>query len=155
MISTDLFGNGFGKVSHSLINDWTWEKINKMIKTNTDINPKYLRQFKNNGFTLGGMEHDPYIKSILDFMHPLKPNYYARAGLYAGLKYNSETFDIHSDPGQHLWVWQIIGNTQWQVEDEYLILNTNDVLYISPGLKHKAIPDSPRASISLSLEEFN
>ena len=119
-----------------------------------DINPKYLRNFKNGGFTLGGMENDSYIKSVLNFLQPLKPNYFCRASIYAGVKSDSETFNLHVDPGQHLWVWQIIGNTKWQVEDEYIMLNTNDVLYISPGLQHKAIPDSPRASISFSLEEF-
>jgi len=153
MILTDRFNKGFGKVTHTLINDWTWEKIVERISINVNTNTKYLHNFGDGGFTLGGMENDPMIAEVLEFLQPLAPTYHTRAGLYAGIQSNSKTFDLHADPGQHLWIWQILGSTPWQVEDKYFQLEKNDMLYISPGLMHKAIPDMPRASISFSLEK--
>jgi hypothetical protein len=47
----------------------------------------------------------------------------------------------------------LIGETKWIVEDQEYILKPNEVLYISEGLMHEAIPNSPRASITLSLEK--
>lgn len=156
MIDTTSFNVRWGVVDHTLdSNKWTWDKIHSLVEHQTSINNLYYRNFGEGGFTLGGLDQDPYCKDVLDFLQPLLPNYYARAGLYAGTTPTSKTFDLHKDPGQHLWVWQIIGDTLWQVEDSKFVLQENQMLYILPGLLHCAIPDSPRASITFSLEEFD
>lgn len=154
MIELNDFQVGFKKVNHNLTNDWNWEKIKNIVIKNTNIHSAYYRDLGEGGFTLGGLENDDYCKTILSFLHSHKKNYYARAGLYASTKTNSKSFSKHNDVGQYLWIWQIIGNTLWEVEDCQFMLNCNEMLYISPGLYHRAIPDSPRASITFSLEEF-
>lgn len=153
MIDVNEFKAGSKKVEHSLVNDWTWEKINAIVDNNTKINSDYYRDLGNGGYTLGGMYIDPYCYKILEYLYSKKPDYYPRAGLYVSTQSNSKTFSKHSDPGQYLWIWQLIGETKWVVEEQEYILRPNDVLYISEGLVHEAIPDSPRASITLSLEK--
>ena len=153
MIDTNNFEVGFKKVNHSLLNSWDWSKIKIRMQENFEINPKYYRDLGHGGFTLGGLDKDSYCKEVLNYLNLQKPNYHARAGMYVSTRNDSKSFSKHNDPGQYLWIWQIIGNTKWNVEDEEIILNCNEVLYISPGLYHYAIPDSPRASITLSLEQ--
>lgn len=152
---TNFFGKQDGLVSHSLLNDWTWERVQEFQATQFSKNPKYVRDLGNGGFTVGGAESIPSIKKVLEYLQPLCPEYHARAGLYVSLTDNSETFPLHSDPGQHLWVWQVIGSTPWQVGDNYFRLEQGEMFYIRPGVEHRALPDSPRVSISISLEEFD
>lgn len=156
MINTDSFRKQWGIVEHTLPTDyWTWERINTFTDEQQTINRLYYRYFGNGGFTLGGLESEPFCKTVLAFLHPLAPTYYARAGLYAGTNHNSKTFNLHKDLGQHLWVWQVIGDTPWQVGDHQFVLKKDQVLYVPAGVDHCAIPNAPRASISFSLEEFD
>lgn len=154
MIDVNEFRIGSKKVSHSLVNDWTWEKINKTVEEITKIEPKYYRDLGNGGYTLGGVYRDSYCYEILKYLQSKKPEYHPRAGLYVSTQSDSKTFSRHSDPDQYLWIWQLIGETKWIVEDQEFILKPNEVLYISEGLMHEAIPNSPRASITLSLEKY-
>jgi hypothetical protein len=154
MIDLNNFEVGSKKVNHSLINNWTWEKIEQIVSDNTEINPQYYRDLGNGGYTLGAMHRNDYCMKVLEYLHLNKPEYHPRAGLYVSTKSDSKTFSRHSDPGQYLWVWQLIGETKWVVEDKEYILKPNEVLYISEGLMHEAIPDSPRASITFSLEKY-
>ncbi len=153
MIDINEFRIGSKKVSHSLVNDWTWEKINKTVEEITKIEPKHYRDLGNGGYTLGGIYRDPYCYEILKYLKTKKPEYHPRAGLYVSTQSDSKTFSKHADPGQYLWIWQLIGETKWVVENREFILKPNEVLYISEGLMHEALPDSPRASITLSLEK--
>jgi len=156
VINTDSFGKQWGIVEHTLPADyWTWDRINTFTDVQQTINRLYYRYFGNGGFTVGGLDTEPFCKTVLEFLHPLAPTHYARAGLYAGTKSDSKTFNLHKDPGQHLWVWQVIGDTPWQVGDQQFVLKKDQVLYVPAGMDHCAIPDSPRASISFSLEEFD
>jgi hypothetical protein len=154
MIDTNNFQTGFKKLDHSLENSWNWTKIKNRVIDNCKINKNYYRDLGNGGFTLGGMEKDPYCNMVLKYLKSNKPNYYARAGLYVSTNNNSKSFGKHQDIGQYLWVWQIIGNTKWVVEDFELILMCGEILYISPGLYHEAFPNTPRASITFSLEKY-
>jgi hypothetical protein len=154
VIDVNNFKVGSKKVNHSLINDWTWDKIQDRINKNNEIQPKHYRDLGNGGYTLGGMHHDSYCYDVLMYLKSQKPDYHPRAGLYVSTQNDSKTFSKHSDPGQYLWIWQLIGTTKWIVEDQEFILKPNDVLYISEGLMHEAIPDSPRASITFSLEKY-
>ena len=156
MINTDSFDKQWGIVEHTLPTDsWTWDRVNAFADHQKSVNRLYYRYFGNGGFTIGGLDSEPFCKTVLDFLRPLAPTYYARAGLYAGTKADSKTFNLHKDPGQHLWVWQVIGDTPWQVGDQQFLLKENQVLYIPAGMDHCAIPNAPRASISFSLEEFD
>lgn len=152
MINVD-FTKSWGKVSHELINNWTWEEISCLLQTQIIENPKSFKDLGNNGFALYEFDLKKRIKTISNFLRPFKPTLVFRVGLYVGLQPNSKSFPYHRDPGQHVWIWQILGNTIWEVEGQYITLNQNDLLYLSPNTWHRAIPDSPRASISLSLEE--
>lgn len=156
MIDIASFDKNWSIINHTLdITEWDWSRIDSLVLSQTAINKKYYREFDNGGFTLGGLDNDPFCKIVLSFLHNLQPNFYARAGLYVSTTSNSKTFDLHKDPGQHLWIWQIIGNTPWQVDNSQITLAQNQMLYIPPNVSHCAIPDSPRASITFSLEEFD
>jgi hypothetical protein len=154
MIDLNQFSPGFKKVNHSLENFWNWDNIRIRIEQNTSESFNYYRDLGNGGFTLGGMEKDSYCKKVLDYLHPYKPKHYPRAGMYVSTRADSKSFPKHNDPGQYLWIWQIIGNTKWIVEESEILLECGEILYISPGLFHQALPDSPRASITFSLEEY-
>lgn len=154
MIELNQFKEGFRKVDHSLINTWDWEKISLRVTQNIATEPRYYRDLGNGGFTLGGMDLDPYCKIVLQYLHLNKPGYHPRAGLYVSTKPDSKSFPKHNDPGQYLWIWQILGNTRWIVEGQEMTLRCGEVLYISPGLYHHAIPFEPRASITFSLEQY-
>ena len=154
MINLSTFNQRNGKVQHSLTNNWTWDKIDQFRMQQISKNPLYYRDLGSGGYTVGGVGDDSYVASILNFLQPLAPTFYARAGIYVSKDATSKSFPLHTDPGQHLWVWQVIGSTPWQVGEEYLTLNENEVLYILPGVPHRTIPNAPRASITLSLEEF-
>lgn len=156
MINVDNFNKTWGVVDHRLPTDyWTWDRIDQFKEQQIAVNRLYYRYFGNEGFTVGGLDTEPFCKTVLEFLQPLAPSYYARAGIYAGKRDNSKTFNLHVDQGQHLWVWQVIGNTPWQVGEEEFILEENSVLYVPPGIAHCARPNSPRASISFSLEQFD
>lgn len=154
MIDVNSFKDGSTKVNHSLINNWSWETIKTTVDNACESEPKRYRDLGNGGYTLGGMHCDLYCYNVLQYLQSKKPEYYPRAGLYVSTKSNSKSFNKHSDLGQYLWIWQIIGQTKWCVEDKQYILKPNDVLYISQGLMHEALPDSPRASITFSLEQY-
>jgi hypothetical protein len=156
MIDVNSFKKNWGIIDHSLdVSSWSWDRISILTKSLKEVNPNFYKEFEDGGFTLGGLYTDAYCKKILDFLQPLCPTYYARASLYAGAQINSKTFPLHIDHGQHLWIWQIIGDTPWQVENSKFILKKNQLLYILPGLKHCANPNLPRASITFSLDEFD
>lgn len=154
MLDLNNFSVGYKKVQHSLENFWNWTEVNRIVQQNISLDPKYYRDLGEGGFTLGGIERVPYCKKVLDFLQSKKPEYYARAGMYVGTKLNSKSFPKHTDPGQYLWIWQIIGETKWLIEDGEILLKCGEVVYISPGLCHQAIPNIPRASITFSLEEY-
>jgi len=154
MIDLSTFNKQSGKISHNLTNSWSQEIITNLCNQQIAKDIRYYRSFDNGGYTVGGVECHPYILEILNFLQPLKPNFFARAGIYASENDKSKTFPLHTDPGQHIWIWQIIGKTEWQVGNDYVILNNNELLYILPETPHRAIPIGPRVSISLSLEEF-
>ncbi len=93
MINTDSFGKPWGIVEHTLPADyWTWDRINTFTDVQQTINRLYYRYFGNGGFTVGGLDTEPFCKTVLEFLHPLAPTHYARAGLYAGTKSDSKTF---------------------------------------------------------------
>lgn len=155
MIDTSNFAKTWGTVKHELENNWTWESVLELVHTQTVSNPDCLRELGDGGFTLGGLAHEADCKRVLEFLQPLEPDYYARAGLYASLTKNSKSFPLHSDPGQHVWIWQILGSTPWHVDGEEFELAQGQLLYITPGTVHGARPNRPRASISFSLEQFD
>jgi len=154
MIDLNNFNVGFKKVEHDLINSWDWFKVKSRVEQNVATDPKYYRDLGNGGFTLGGLHKDLYCKDVLNYLHLNKPEYYPRAGMYVSTRTDSKSFPKHNDPGQYLWIWQIIGDTTWIVEETEIMLKCGEVLYISPGLYHQAIPSEPRASITFSLEEY-
>lgn len=151
MIDLNNFDHGFKKVNHNLNYDWDWNEIKNIMVSSDE---KYYRDLGKGGFTLGGLNTHKYCSNIVNFLQNQKPEYYARAGLYASVGKNSQSFSYHKDDGQYLWIWQIIGDTPWCVDGINFKLNCGEVLYISPGIYHQAIPDSPRASITFSLEQF-
>jgi len=155
MIDIKQFGHHWGKVQHQLDRVWTWDEVLLLMQTQTASNPQYLRDLGNSGFTVGGLASNDYCKAVLDYVHPLAPDYYARAGLYVSLDSNSNSFPPHSDQGQHVWIWQILGNTPWFVAGSEFVLEQGELLYITPGTEHAARPNQPRASISFSLEKFD
>ena len=155
LIDISSFNKNWGIVSHHLPADyWSWEKISLILEQKITDSPERYTKFSGGGFNVSGLDSDPLCEKILNFLKHLNPQYHTKAELYAGVNDNSKSFDLHVDPGQHLWIWQILGNTPWQVEDSIFILEKNQVLYITPGLKHCALPNSPRASITFSLEEY-
>jgi hypothetical protein len=155
MLEVNNFSDGFCKVSHTLKNDWNWDKIYSLVDFNYINTPTYYNDLGNGGFTIGGIENfDPLCSDVLKFLKSKKPNYYSRASIYVSTLSNSKSFPLHNDPGQYLWIWQIAGETPWVVDNKNIILKENEMLYISPGLYHMAVPDSPRSSITFSLEEF-
>jgi len=142
-----------GLVEHSLVNDWNWLRVMRFTEQITNINKTHFRDLGNGGYTLGGLHQLIDYKSFLDELQLLLPEYYPRAGMYVSSRADSKTFPLHTDPGQYLWVWQIIGETPWEVGNQSFILKENDMLFINPGTPHRAIPNSPRASITFSLEK--
>lgn len=152
MIDTSLIDKQiFAKIQHSLINDWTWEKLATIV---TEVSQKDLRRYSplgDGGFACWGCE--PYFKEVLDFLQQAKPDYQPRAALYVSTTETSKSFTLHQDPGQYIWVWQVIGKTPWQVEDTEFVLQENEMLYIDNELLHCAKPNSPRASFTFSLEK--
>lgn len=142
----------YGKVSHNLDKKWTWDEIKELLHSRTE---NQIRNFDNAGFTMSCFEDHPYCSKVLQYLHPKQPTFFARCGMYVSLLTNSKTFELHQDIGQYLWIWQILGNTPWEVEGERIFLKQNEMLFISPNLYHKAIPDSPRASITFSLEQYD
>jgi len=156
MIDLSNFNKQSGKVSHNLINSWSWDDIANFKENSIRDNVRYYQHLGNGGYTIGGVENSCLtVKEVLEFLHPLLPTFHARAGMYVSENAESKTFPLHNDPGQHLWIWQIMGNTLWQVENHYMNLQEGELLYILPGVYHRAIPNSPRASITFSLEEFD
>ncbi len=152
MIGTELFGKGsFGKVSHDLVNDWSWDKLSRAVKEVVDEDMRRYKPLGDGGFACWGMER--FFPEVLAFMQELKPEYQPRAQLFASTRDTSRSFDLHRDPGQYLWIWQVIGSTPWQVEDTELVLHQNEMLYIDNELLHCAKPNSPRASFTFSLEK--
>ena len=151
MIDLNNFDIGFKKVSHNLNYNWDWMILKNLLASSEE---KYYRDLGNGGFTLGNLQTHEYCSTVVSFLQKQKSDYYARAGLYVSTKENSITFPYHKDDGQYLWIWQIIGDTVWQVDGFSFTLYQNEVLYISPGLYHQAIPNKPRASITFSLEQF-
>lgn len=155
MIDVSGFDVASGLVDHCLINDWSWDQVEQFKNTQIQKNLRYYRDLGNGGYTVGGADSIPAVRSILDFLQPLRPEFHARAGLYVSTQSNSASFPLHVDPGQHVWIWQVIGSTPWQVGNQCLTLKQDQLLYIQPGVPHCARPDSPRVSVSLSLEEFD
>lgn len=155
MIDTTGFNITSGLVSHCLVNTWSWELVEHFKVVQIQKNPRYCRDLGNGGYTVGGADSIPTVQAILNFLQPLRPDFYARAGIYVSTQSNSVSFPLHVDPGQHVWIWQVIGSTPWQVGQQYLTLQQDQLLYIQPGVPHKAIPNAPRVSVSLSLEEFD
>lgn len=152
MIDLTTFDKGgFGKVNHSLVNNWTWESLGEMVKSIAEKDIRRSMLLGEGGFVCWGCE--PWFKDVLDFLQPLKPEYQPRAGLYASTTDTSKSFEPHRDPEQYIWVWQLIGSTPWQVEGTDLVLETNELLYITPNMLHCAKPNAPRASITFSLEK--
>lgn len=152
MIDLSTFDKGgFGKVDHSLVNNWTWDSLGEMVKQITQNDIRRYSPLGDGGFACWGCE--PWFKEVLDFLQPLKPEYQPRAAAYCSTSDTSKSFDLHRDPEQYIWVWQIIGSTPWQVEDTEFVLETNELLYVSPNMLHCAKPNSPRASITFSLEK--
>lgn len=153
MIDVSSFAHKWGLVDHSLKSTWTWESILALI--NDEQNRGSIRYLGAGGFTLGGLEKEVYCKSVLDYLQPLAPNHYVRASVYASLTAQSKSFPLHSDPGQHVWIWQLLGETPWRVDNSELTLMPGQLLYITPSTPHCALPNQPRASISFSLEQFD
>jgi hypothetical protein len=152
MIDLTTFDKGgFGKVNHSLVNNWTWQSLEEMVKSIAEKDIRRSMLLEGGGFVCWGCE--PWFKDVLDFLQPLKPEYQPRAGLYCSTTDTSKSFEPHRDPEQYIWVWQLIGSTPWQVEGTDLVLETNELLYITPNMLHCAKPNSPRASITFSLEK--
>ena len=152
MISGELLDTGtFGKVSHQLVNDWNWSKLSQCVSEIVQENPRRYKSLGDGGFACWGFER--FFPEVLSFMQGLKPEYQPRAQLFCSTDAASKSFDLHRDPGQYLWIWQVIGNTPWQVEDTQLVLHENEMLYIDNELLHCARPNSPRASFTFSLEK--
>jgi len=152
MIDITNITTQYGKVLHNLDKKWTWDEVKDLLHSR---NSNQIRNFKNAGFTISGLETHLYCSRVLRYLHPLHPTFFARCGMYVSLLHNSETFGLHQDIGQYLWIWQILGNTLWEVEGESIYLKQNEILFISPDLYHRALPDSPRASITFSLEQYD
>lgn len=144
----------FCKIQHSLVPVISWDDINQLLARRSFNAPSTVRIFDNGGFTISQVQNDLGVGSVVDALQKLQPTYYARCGLYVSLQPNSSTFPAHIDEGQHLWVWQVIGATPWVIDGTEVLLNTNDVVYIAPSVTHKACPNSPRASITFSLELY-
>jgi mannose-6-phosphate isomerase-like protein (cupin superfamily) len=151
MIDTRSFNKDFGKVQHSMLNDWTWNKVATCIGEVVAKTPERYKGLGDGGFACWGFE--PYFTDVLQFLQQLELTYQPRAQVFGSADYNSKSFDLHRDPDQHLWIWQVIGSTPWQVEDQEFVLETNEILYMPPNLLHCARPNSPRVSFTFSLEK--
>ena len=155
MIDTACFAKHWKLVDHSLVNTWTWEHVLFIMQQQFLENPQQVRDLGNDGFTIGGLDRDAGCKTVLDYLQPLAVDHHARASLYVGLNNHSRSFPPHNDPGQHVWIWQILGNTPWLVAGNNFVLHQGEMFYITPGTEHAAQPTEPRASISFSLEQFD
>lgn len=144
----------FKKVEHDLELCYSWDDINSLLQKHARLFPRTVRSLGNGGFTVGQVKDLPLVETIVKNIQKIIPTYYARCGLYVSLKDDSMSFDTHIDEGQHLWVWQLLGTTPWQVDYIDIVMQPNDMLYIAPGVPHKAVPNSPRASITFSLEKY-
>jgi hypothetical protein len=152
VLSSELIDKStFGKVAHSLVNDWDWDKISKCAINIAEEDPRRYKPLGDGGFACWGFER--FFPEVLSYMKELKPDYQPRAQLFCSTTATSKSFDLHSDPGQYLWIWQVIGSTPWQVENEQFVLHENEMLYIDNELLHCAMPNSPRASFTFSLEK--
>ena len=77
------------------------------------------------------------------------------AHLYISFTSDSKVFEKHNDTA-HVWVWNILGTTEWTVWDDgkkvTYMLEPGDSVYVPEGMYHKPNPITPRALLSFGVE---
>jgi len=122
--------------------DWTEAFLNydKSVHLNKEI------KFNYPGFFVSHEGHN--IDKVKDVLKDLECN---TAHLYFNVTTKAETFGKHNDT-MDVYFWQCQGATKWVVEDDEVILNPGDLIYIPKGVYHNVIPLSPRLGVSMSNE---
>ena len=73
------------------------------------------------------------------------------AHLYFNVTTKVESFGRHKDTVD-VWFWQCQGVTKWILDNDEVILNPGDLIYIPKGVYHTVVPLSPRLGVSMSNE---
>ncbi len=122
--------------------DWTEAFIN----FNNSVSQNKEIKFNYPGFYVSHEGH--HIDKIKEVLKDLNCNI---AHLYFNISTNAETFGKHKDT-MDVYFWQCQGVTKWIVEDDEVILNPGDLIYIPKGVYHNVIPLTPRLGVSMSNE---
>ena len=59
------------------------------------------------------------------------------------------TYGKHKD-NIDVYFWQVQGISEWIINEEHILLNPSDLLFVEKGVYHEVIPKTPRAGISMS-----
>jgi len=73
------------------------------------------------------------------------------AHLYFNITTKAKTFGRHNDT-MDVYFWQCQGVTKWILDNDEVILNPGDLIYIPKGVYHTVVPLSPRLGVSMSNE---
>jgi ribosomal protein L16 Arg81 hydroxylase len=73
------------------------------------------------------------------------------AHLYINITTRAKTFGRHNDT-MDVYFWQCQGVTKWILDNDEIILNPGDLIYIPKGIYHTVIPLTPRLGVSMSNE---
>lgn len=73
------------------------------------------------------------------------------AHLYFNITTRAKTFGRHNDV-MDVYFWQCQGVTKWIFDNDEIILNPGDLIYIPKGVFHNVVPLSPRLGVSMSNE---
>ena len=122
--------------------DWTeaFLNFNNSVSQNKEI------KFNYPGFYVSHEGH--YIDKVKEVLKDLNCNI---AHLYFNISTKAETFGKHKDT-MNVYFWQCQGVSKWIVENDEVILNPGDLIYIPKGVYHNVIPLTPRLGVSMSNE---
>jgi ribosomal protein L16 Arg81 hydroxylase len=120
----------------------TWEEV--INNLNQSIQKNEIIKYNKEGFYVSHSAHlIPKVKKLLN-----KTNC-KEAHLYINFISNKTGFGKHKD-SMDVWFWQTIGQTQWNIEGSFYLLNPGDLIHIPKETYHEVIPTTARVGISMS-----
>lgn len=142
----------FEKVELSTV---SWDEVINEFDRSVSANER-VKYRPQGGFVTHNAANIPVVQEFLNEYHGLDKLGKPSAHCYISLSKESSTFGRHQDIFTDVLFWQIIGKTQWLVEDgettfEYT-LDKNNLIYIPRGMYHTVIPLTARAGISFGLD---
>lgn len=130
--------------------DWDWA-LNEIQKGLEDgrTEPK-----PNGGYVVNGMgTNDYFLEQVKNYLQKFDRDKIVRIQMYVAISMHSVLFPKHNDPGQRSVIIQGAGRTAVVADEQVVILEKGDMMFLNGDEHHRFTSLGPRFSITVSLEE--